>query len=209
MELSMLPDLMSYGVTEAYIGAFWAMYAVIMLLSFAMYIMQAIAFMRMAKKVGIKRSWLAFIPIGDLYIMGRIADAGKEKHKHTRRLMGTTIVFAIVYVLMIALLVSSVVANPMADTIEPSYLIPMILLALVILVVSICLIVFEFIVLYKICDNFGGDNGALYFIGVVLGMFLMPVVTVVLFLILSGKTPRVTENAVVTPVAQVPHDSVF
>ena len=203
-------DVMSYGVADAAIGVFFAVYAVVLVLSLAMYVMQAIAFMKMAKKVGVNNAWLAFIPIGDLYIMGRIADAGQEKHKHTRRLMGATIVFAILYAAMIAVAIASVVADPMADTLGMPYLIPIIILTLAILAVAICLIIFEFIVLYKMCDNFGGNNGVLYFIGVILGMFLMPIVTVILFLILSGKTPKVTDGAVViTPAVEVPHDSVF
>lgn len=210
-------DIADYGALPSDLGmAFGSMagilavvYLVVFLFSIASYIMQSIAFMKMAKKVGVAHSWLAFIPIGNVYILGRIADAGKAKHTNTRRMMISTALFFVVYVLLIALVVAAALSAPMADEFPMQFVLPMLLMVLVFFAIVICLAVFEYIAIYHICDNFGGDNGVAYFVGVLLGTFFVPIVAVVLFLILAGKTPKVTDAPVITPIVEQPADSVF
>ena len=197
----------AFGVGVA--GIFMAFYAVMMLFGIAMYIMVSFAFMKMASKTGVRRGWLSFIPIGNIYIIGRIADAGTGKRKQTRRLMGLLIAMGVIYVPMIALAVVLAVSAPFSDTMPFVYLAPIVLLAIAMSVIAIITEVFLFIAYYKIAHNFGGKDGAAYFVGILLGTFLMPVVSAVLFLILAGKTPTFFE----TPVTVIPEppkqDSVF
>lgn len=191
-------------------GLFVAIYAVALLFGIAMYVMNAIALMRMAKKTGVSRGWLAFIPIGDIYILGRISDAGKEKRTRTRMLMTTVIIIAVLYVLWIAVLIGAIVAAPMADTIPDAFILPLFAMLAVLMIAAICLTVFQCIAYYHICDNFGGDSGVGYFIGLLLGFFFIPIVSVVLLLVLSGKQPKATDLPVITPVvSEEKTDSVF
>lgn len=210
-------DFADYGALPSDIGSafgsmagvFAVVYMVAFLFGIAIYIAQSIAFMKMAKKVGVRNGWLSFIPIGNIYILGRVADAGKEKRINTIRMMISTVIVVAVYVLLVALLIAAIVTDPMADEMPALFLVPTIVSCLVILVAAICLAVFEYIAMYRICDNFGGKDGTVYFVGVLLGTFFMPIVTVVLFLILAGKTPEITDAPIITPVVEHPTDSVF
>jgi|GEM_PF-1061859 len=58
----------------------------------AAYVLNAIAVMMMASKLGIANSWLSFIPFGDMYMRGRVADVGSTKSTNTSRLMVVSIV---------------------------------------------------------------------------------------------------------------------
>ena len=48
--------------------------AVALLISAAIYVIQAIAVMRMAKMLNVEKAWLAWIPIAQGYLMGQIAE---------------------------------------------------------------------------------------------------------------------------------------
>ncbi len=212
MEYLAYPDTVGnvYGVgLGAMAGVMTVVYAVMFLFGIAMYIMQAIAFMKMAKKTGVRHGWLSFIPVGNIYIIGRIADAGKGKRTNTKRLMGSFIAFLIIYVLFIVLLVAAIISAPMADTLPSAFIAPMIIMVLAIFAIAICLAVFEYIAYYHISTNFGGEGGVAYFIGILLGMFLMPIVSVILFLILSGKTPALSDEPQIITATATETDSVF
>lgn len=219
MDYQVYPDA-SFGEFPEYVapgaelgamfGLFIVIYIVAFILGIAMYVMNAIALMRMAKKVGVSKGWLAFIPIGDIYMLGRISDAGKGKRTRTKMLMVTTIILFVLYILWFAVLIGAAVAAPMADEIPDMFIAPLFIMLALMMVAAICLTVFEFIAYYHICDNFGGSNGVSYFIGLLLGFFFMPIVSVILLLILSGKQPALTDMPVEVPViAEEKTDSVF
>ena len=192
------------------LGVIISMYAVMFLFAIAMYVMNAIAIMRMAKRTGVRNGWLAFIPIGDIYLLGRISDAGKGKRIRTKMLMTTVIVFAVLYVVLIAVLVGAIVSASMFDTILDMFIAPLFGTLALLLIAAVCLTVFEYIAYYYICENFGGSSGIGYFVGILLGYFFMPIVSVVLLLILSGKQPKLTDVPVEIPVVtEASTDSVF
>lgn len=192
------------------LGVIISMYAVMFLFAIAMYVMNAIALMRMAKRTGVRNGWLAFIPIGDIYLLGRISDAGKRKRIRTKMLMTTIIVFAVLYAVLIAVLVGAIVSAPMSDTIPDMFIAPLFGTLALSFIAAVCLTVFEYIAYYYICENFGGSSGIGYFVGILLGYFIMPIVSVVILLILSGKQPKLTDAPVEIPVApEASTDSVF
>ncbi|MBR5539368.1 MAG: hypothetical protein IKU61_05660 [Clostridia bacterium] len=195
----------------AMFGIFLAIYAVALLFGIAMYVMNAIAIMRMAKRTGIRNVWLEFIPIGDIYLLGRISDAGKGKHTRTKMLMTTVIILFVLYIVWVAVLIGAAVAGPMSDTIPVMFVAPLFGTLALLLIAAVCLTVFEYIAYYYVCENFGGSGGIGYFIGILLGYFFMPIVSVVILLILSGKQPRLTDAPAELPTVPetVTTDSVF
>ncbi len=197
-------DTVAFGVAAV-------VWLVIMLFGLATYILSGIAMLRMAKKTGVNNGWLAFIPVGNCYILGRIADAGRGKRTVTRALMGGMIALAVLMVVYFVLLIGAVLSSPMADEVPLGFAIALILWALVVIVLSIVLSVFEYIAYYRMAKNFGGANGTAYFVGILLGGFFVPVVVVILLLILSGKTPALTDFPQVQPAVEPPvqTDSVF
>ena len=51
------------------------------LIALIFYILQSIAFMKLAKRNNINHSWLAFIPVANTYIFGQIARLKKKLKK--------------------------------------------------------------------------------------------------------------------------------
>ena len=61
--------------------------------------------------------------------------------------------------------------------------------------------VYVYIAQYRVCDNFGGKNGILWFLGMLLGgMLVSSVIPSVLMLILSFKVPKTAAAETVIPV---------
>ena len=85
-------------------GAFPFIYGIAMiftsLISIAFYVLQAIALQSIAKNRGIENGWLAWIPVGNVYILGAIADdynlKVRLKKTNFRKLLLYLIIFLIV-----------------------------------------------------------------------------------------------------------------
>ncbi|MBQ9133166.1 MAG: hypothetical protein IJX64_01400 [Clostridia bacterium] len=187
-------------------------YAMMFVFGIAMYVMEGIATLRMAKKTGVPNGWMGFIPVANVYLLGRIADAGTGNRKHAKRLLvsyialyASLIPFFVTYVMVIF----SAVAGAEMPVVP---LIIMLIVLLAMIAIAVCCSVFCYIAYYHICKNFGGDSGTGYFVGILVGTFVCPIVSVILMLILSGKNPAMVENGTVTvtPPPSVPHtDDVF
>ena len=187
-------------------------YAMMFVFGIAMYVMEGVSTLRMAKKTGVPNGWMGFVPVANVYLLGRIADAGTGKRKHAKRLLisyialcASLIPFFIIYV---AAIFSMIAETEMAIVL----LILMLVIALAIIAIAVCCSVFCYIAYYHICKNFGGDSGMGYFVGILVGTFVCPIVSVILMLVLSGKNPAMVENGTVTvtPPPSVPHtDDVF
>lgn len=187
-------------------------YAMMFVFGIAMYVMEGIAMLRMAKKTGVPNGWMGFVPVANVYLLGRIADAGTGNRKHAKRLLVSYIalfVSLIPYFVTYAVAIFSMIAEAEMAIVP---LVLMLVFALIMLAIAVCCSVFCYIAYYHICKNFGGDSGTGYFVGILVGSFVCPIVSVILMLILSGKTPAMVENGTVTvtPQPSVPHtDDVF
>ena len=188
-------------------------YALMFAFSIAMYVMEGIALLRMAKKTGVPNGWMGFVPVANVYLLGRIADAGTGKRKHAKRLL---ISYIAIYGSMIPFFIAYGVAMYLIILDTEAAFIPlllMLLFALVMMAAAVCASVFVYIAFYHIAKNFGGESGTGYFVGMLVGAFVCPIVSYILMLILSGKNPAMVENGTVTvtpPVPPVPpQDDVF
>lgn len=187
------------------------LYAVAFVMIIAQYVLNGIALLRMAKKLGIPNGWMGFVPFTDVYLLGKIADTGAEKKVNAKRLLITYILFFVMLVLYMAVAVALGLVSAAEPDMTPAMLVVFILFLLVYIASAILLSVFMYIAYYRICENFGGTNATGWFLGILLGsLFCSSTVIPILLLILSFKTPAKTENpsAYVTPPAP-PSDSVF
>ncbi len=69
----------AYPYSEAlYMELFWRMMIafvlIMVLITVVMYVLQAIGLQKIARRRGIKRPWLAWIPLGEYWILGSISD---------------------------------------------------------------------------------------------------------------------------------------
>ena len=188
-----------------------AVYIVVMMFALAQYLINAIAFMRMAKKVGIPNGWLSFIPFADVYLIGKIADVSSKKKINAKRLLITEIIFTMLLVLYMILAFSLGALSAISDGVFAGGMIAFLVIALLYFAAAVCLTVFAYIAYYRIAQNFGGSSDTGWFVGILLGGLLVSsLVPTVLLLILSFKTPEKTVGSTKEePIPVEASDSVF
>ncbi len=65
-------------------GGLVAFLMIVLIVAIASYVLSAIALMTMGKRAGIEESWLAWIPVGNFYVIGKIIksiDFGGKKYE--------------------------------------------------------------------------------------------------------------------------------
>lgn len=187
-------------------------YGIILLASIGLYIMQSIAVMKMAKKRNIKNGWLAWIPVASDYMFGKVSEPTGKGKKTGITLLVLNIVMSVVTVIFAIIMVAFIMvmefsANSSMEffgTAEVSFLIAFLLGLVVVLGVSIAYMVVKFVAYYRICQNFGGESGIGYFIGILVTTLLdIGIVPPILMLVLASKTPT-DAGEVVQTAAEAP-----
>lgn len=176
-------------------------YLLMFAFSILSYVLTSLGMYTIAKRRGIYNAWLSWIPVGSVWIMGSISDqyqyVVKGKVCNRRKvLLGLSIatVLMIVPVIFGAILAAT-------GTVGAGAGMAIILLAyLAMVVLTIILMVFEYIALYDLFASCNPSNAVLYlvltiFVGVVLPFFVFSCRNKDL-----GMTPQVP----VQPVQQIP-----
>lgn len=57
----------------AFFATFLTLIGIVLVIAITLYILKGIGLMKMAKRGGIKNSWLAFVPVLSIYILGKVA----------------------------------------------------------------------------------------------------------------------------------------
>ena len=103
-------------------GVLFIIFAVIGVISLVLWIFQAIGLQAIAKKNNIKNAWLAWLPIGDLWILGKISDTRKTfwKIKDTGKMFVilslVQVISVIVYIVgVVVLTISSISSGEILD----------------------------------------------------------------------------------------------
>ncbi len=81
---------------------FFAVLGIFALLCISFYLLEAFAIMKMGKKIGVKNSWLAFVPFVSAYIFGRVAFKNKTMSVLYLCLSIVSRLFTILYLVNIA-----------------------------------------------------------------------------------------------------------
>lgn len=155
---------------------FFAIYfGVLLLLGLVPYILGGIGMMTMAKRCSVPWYGLAWVPIGNLYVLGALADfyAWNGKGKVTRSRVVLPAVAGVVFVLSLAMVVLAV----LADLVEPGLMIWLLVLLLLMVAVSIAFSVLYYIAHYKVFQLFDPNNAVVFlilsiFIQILPGIFL-------------------------------------
>lgn len=189
-------------------GIFWAVYLFYMLIALAWpvatYVLQSLGFYNIAKNRGIKNPWLSWLPIGESWILGCIADqyryVAKGEVKNRRKaILVLYIVFFLIYIAVFAALISfliTVIGGAVGDfadyILEESVvtLIVMFVLMLAMEGVSIVVVVYRYIALFDLYKSCDPGNATLY---LVLSIFISPVMPFLIFFLRNkegGMPPR-------------------
>ena len=186
------PDLTIAGI---FIWIYIVFLAAVLFVSVGIYVLKAVGLMNMAKKCGIEKGWLAFVPFGHEYIHGRIAEKledGKPSSKrYSRILTGLSIALCAVYVLCAVACFWSLFAqmsaihNNSGDFVFAISAFSFLPLSVALLAIVVVYYVFSSIALYRIYKIFSPENAVLYLL---LSIFISAASPIVI-LILSRKNP--------------------
>ena len=142
------------------------------------YVFQSLAFYSIAKRRGINRPWLSWLPVGNMWILGCISDQyryvakGQVKNKR-KSLLILNIIFYVIYAVFFAVYaVFMVMAISMADsssfgseeTTVVILALVMLVVALVMLGIAIAMSVLTYMALYDLFVSCDPDNGVLYLV---------------------------------------------
>ena len=163
---------MSFGFTPEPSGAMIVAAVFIELLVMmpfviAVYILQGLGYMRICKKVGVDKGWMAFVPVANLYLMGQIAEKSdrvaypeKEPRKWSRLLLGLSIGTLAASAVMSAFMVviAVIVALPGNENVGWMMLVGMIAFYVVVVALGIALSVVEYMAIYRIYRIMAGKS---------------------------------------------------
>ena len=177
-------------------------------LGIALFVLKGLGLYRMAKGIGMSNSWLAFIPVANIYVLGSISQKYVKRDGTKSAKMGVILLLLYIaeLILAIALLiffVISVVAiisnaelaieTESQMTMEMfSSFIPVIALYFVLLAVAISYAVTFFVALWRIYSLYDGKNATVY---LVLSILFGAITPVFLFVI-SKHTPVFEKTAI-------------
>lgn len=171
-----------------------------------LYIFNGIGLMKMSNSLGLKHGWISFIPVANIYALGRVAQNYVKKDGRKSAKLGAALLtlYIIMFVISIIFFVflgialvtvfqlaSSAVLDNSTMNIEMfSSFIPVIVFYFVFMAVAIAYIVVYYVALYKIFDMFS-NHGALF---TVLSIFFTSLAPIFIFAIRNGDPKRTYEE---------------
>lgn len=204
------------SVFGALLGFFLVFYLLMLAFAVASYVLQSLSLYTVAKRRGICNPWLAWLPIGNMWILGSISDQYQYVSKgcvRNRRkiLMGLTIaMLALLFLFYAGVAGTAIGAVAALDGAAGFGIILMFLAALALMVIAVVAIVYEYIVIYDFYRSCEPDNAVLY---LVLSIFFAVVLPVFFFICRKkdmGMPPRRVvpeEMPLVEAVVETPVDT--
>lgn len=189
---------------------FLAVYGLLFLIGAAIYILNGVAILKLCKKLNIDNGFLGFIPVACTYKLGQIADKAcalqGQKKKYARTLLTLSIItLGLCFLVLIAAFALGIAAGFMGASEYTGHslvaaptlsiiiaFIVIILLYLGMFGVAIALIVYEYIVYYKIFKFFKPDSAVAF---LVLSIFISGIQPIFLLICAASKEPIPYFNA--------------
>ena len=189
-----MPDAQASSGVEAgavvgiFMGIMMAFYFIMIAMGIVFYILQSLGIYTVAKRRGIRKPWLAWIPMGDAWIMGSISD--QYQYVKMGKITNRRKVLLILYIVLlaaVALLVGSTVGATVHAMLSNDGVVALgvgglLLSYFAIIGLSIAMAVMEYIALYDIFRSCNPDNSVVFLI---LGIFIP--VTLPFFLFFNRK----------------------
>lgn len=175
-----------FDLSQLTIGKIQFISASFTLISIALFILQGIALFTMCKHRKIEKGWLSFVPIANLYILGKFADLYAKDGKYRKLLPLLYIIEIVLFILFIvlsAVCLVSVVANVQEAidkdiNLEPKMfvsVIPAAVCYIFLFAAAVIYTVFHSIALWRIYAYLNRKNAVLFLVLSVVFGFLAPV----------------------------------
>lgn len=179
------------GEAISVVGVFLLVYFIIILgamaISITMYLLQSFGLYKIGGTLKIENPWLAFIPVANIYMLGKIAEAaptvpGKKPRKYSTLLLWLSLATIGVFIIgYIVIIIMAVLTSGTAITMSESTaamggaVVTVILAGIVwyaaIMGTTITYMVFYYIALHKVFKLFAPENAVLYTVlSIILGI---------------------------------------
>ena len=178
-------------------SVFFSIYGVFsFLLSLAIYVIVAITMYKIAKRRSVDKPWMAWVPVGQLCLLGAISDhyqfAVRRNHSHNRKTLFwlqlvaiALLVFAMILIANIANLSQRIDAGVLdSSSLQQRIVIGLkglVVLGLLLLVTSALLVGFEYAALYDLFRSCDPANSLLYLLLSIFVSITMPVFLLVVY----------------------------
>lgn len=193
--MSMYPDVYEFAdsfamESDTFMTTFFVVYFVFILLmylySLVVYILQSLGLYTIANRRGIHHPWLAWIPVGSVWILGSIADqyqyVAKGKVKNRRKvLLGLAIATAalvLVFFAVFIVLMVTLIQSEFSTSVDESQLILPVVLTLIVYLVMVVLslisLVFQYVCYYDLYASCSPNNAVAFLILSIFFTFLQP-----------------------------------
>ena len=174
-----MPEAYGAGVAGIFLIVYLLFFLFIMALSIATYVLHSLGLHTIAKRRGIRNGWLAWIPMGNLWILGNISDqyqyVVKGRVKNRRKLLlGLGIGFVAVYVgWIMAIMMSLILSEGIASGAEMAILLAF-FGAIVMVVLSITLVINQYLCLYDLYRSCDPGNATVFLVLSIFFSITMP-----------------------------------
>lgn len=160
----MTPDVAATGAVGIFVGVYILFIFLTMAFSMLSYILHSLGLYTIAQRRGLKHSWLAWVPFGNVWLLGSISDQYqyivKGKVKNRRKVMlGLNIGVAAIYVAMVVILVVGIISGN-----EMAVVLGILFSMLAFLVVIIALTILMYISYYDLYRSCQPSNAELYLV---------------------------------------------
>ncbi len=172
----------------------WGIVAVALIVAILFYVLRALGFHTIAKRRGIAHPWLAWIPIANYYLIGRIADEYDERFFNKRSSYAALLLAMSLMFVVMGIIIAALITPAMLYTMHlgDSYgaVVGIAVLSIAMPVVSIILTVLYFICLFKIYDWCSASSGVM----IVFSILFRVVIPFMVFAVRNGNNPRLHSN---------------
>lgn len=206
---SVTPDFSGEFFENNIVGIFYLIYMlVVMAVGVGSYVFQSLGFYTIAKRRGIKKPWLSWLPVGNLWILGCISDQyqyvvkGKIKNKRKALLVLSilmsllTVVLLVLYVAFIWIVIED---SHSLDAAGAAVFFALIPVSLAVSGISIAVTVITYIALYDLFTSCDPKNNLLYLLLSIFVSITMPIFIFVCRNKELGMPPRKQNPAAFIP----------
>ena len=174
-----MPEMFDTGVLGVFLIVYLLFLLFAMALSMVSYVLHSLGLYTIAERRGIRHSWLAWLPGGNIWILGSISDqyqyVAKGKVKNRRKLLlGLIIGLIVVYVgWIVAMMMSLILSEGTASGVAASVLF-VVLGALILAALAILTLVYEYVCLYDLYHSCNPGNATVFLVLSILFSVTMP-----------------------------------
>lgn len=172
-DYSSAADSVAMGIGGFFLVFILLFYLLIFAFAVVSYIFTALGMYTIARRRGIHHAWLAWIPIGDYWLLGSISDqyqyVAKGRVRNRRKVLlglslGMIAVLVLMMIALVVMLITEAVAMDATEAVFGGTLALVLLGYITILIIAIVLAVFYYIALYDLFTSCDTDSNVLYLV---------------------------------------------